>query len=217
MFGGKCPQCGKKVKKDFEFCPFCGINLNRESDYGFLGRKDVGEDIKLPFGFNTIFKSLTKELAKQMNELDKEIKQDAKKSSGKPALNPNTSFSIHIGMPGQKPIHINNKNMKLKQSSVPRKNLKLPKINDDVLKKIKKLEKKEPETNVRRLADRVVYEIAIPGVKSLNEININKLEQGVEIKAFSNKDLFVKNIDVNLPLINFYFEDESLVLEFALK
>ncbi len=214
----KCSNCGEKISKNFEFCPHCGVEINErgnKEDYGILGKNDFEEmGIKLPMGLNMMLKPLMKELSKQMAQLDKEIRNE----QGKNLNVPNARFSIHFATPGQKPMRIDGVNNagRVAEKS-PKRILQLPKISSNNLKKIKALKKSEPETNVRRFADKIVYEINLPGVGYLENINISKLENAVEIKAFSDEELFVKEIEVDLPLLNYGFEKENLVLEFGLR
>lgn len=88
MFWRKtCKKCGRKIEKNFSFCPFCGYNLNRESearDFGFLGKNDgfdffnEKEEFKLPLGFNFLFRNLMKEMDKQFKALDRELGKEVK-------------------------------------------------------------------------------------------------------------------------------------------
>lgn len=221
MFGEKCSRCSKRVSKKYDFCPYCGINLNAESnldngDFGFLGKDDF--DMKLPFGFKALMKPLMKELSKQMLELDKEIKREEgyykDKAEGKRAF---SNFSIHIGIPGQKPIRINS--FPLNSNQVVRKNKfsGLPKIDSKKLDKIKNLARKEPITTVRRLSDKIIYDIGLPGVRSLEDIDIAKLEDSIEIKAIAKDCLFLKVLDVTFPLKSYSFKDEKLILNLGLR
>lgn len=213
MFREKCHNCRKKVKKNFEFCPFCGANLRKKEDYGFLGKEDFfGHDLDLPFGFNMLMKPLIKELNKQLVDLDKELKVENKNIK-----KPVQSFSMHISLPGQKPIKITSGNMGHNLNDLQqKKEIKLPKIDEKVLKNVKGLVKKEPKTNIRRLSDRVIYEVELPNVVSIESININKLEEGYEIKAVSKECQFVKELRINFPLLGYSFENELLVLEMSL-
>ncbi len=234
MFRQKCVKCGKKINRKYEFCPHCGVDLRTgslmdEKEYGFLGRNDLKEfddlGMQLPFGFRMLMKPLMRELNKQMSELDKEAKKGGKEMNRKEIPNERTftRFDITIGMPGQKPIKIVGTggdlakigNMRGIQNIQPSKQFKLPKIDSEVLKKAKKLERKEPETNIRRLADRVIYEISLPGVNSVNHINIANFEEALEIKAVSEKGVFIKNLKMKMPLLGYSFADEKLILEFV--
>ena len=69
MFNKKsCPKCGTKVSSNYDFCPKCGKNISSKKEsldyFGMFGKDDFFEnerksdfepEIKLPFGFNTIF------------------------------------------------------------------------------------------------------------------------------------------------------------------
>ncbi|MEK6873431.1 MAG: zinc ribbon domain-containing protein [Nanoarchaeota archaeon] len=224
MFRNKCGRCGKSIRKSYEFCPSCGSGLGKENiaDYGFLGKNDINDlNMKLPFGFNMLFKPLLKELQKQMLELDQELKKETK--DGKKSSISNTGFSIHIKAPGQKPIRltankfpgmISQNNVLGKDKDVNVQNLVLPRISKDLIDKSKDFPRKEPETSVRRLADKIVYELSIPGVSSLSGINIRQLDSAFEVKAVAKKEVYNKSISLNLPLANYFLANEKLVLEF---
>ncbi|MBS3092422.1 zinc ribbon domain-containing protein [Candidatus Pacearchaeota archaeon] len=236
MFKQKCTNCGKKISKKYEFCPHCGANSRagklsdeNDKDFGFLGRDDIKEfdnlGMQLPFGFKMLMKPLLKELTKQMSDLDREVRKDGREINKKSIPNERTftRFDITIGMPGQKPIKIVGTggnfakigSMQGIQNIQPSKQFKLPKIDQDVLKRAKNFPRKEPQTDVRRLADRVVYEISMPGVKSEKNINIANFEEALEIKAVSDKEVFTKNLKMKMPLLGYSFADEKLILEFA--
>lgn len=192
-------------------------------DFGFLGKQDFEDmGIKLPFGLGMMVKPLMKELNRQMNELDKELRREQEGNGGKISGKPmKTSFKIHFGMPGQMPIEISSsdRGLNIGKSGKPMKVAErmqkhLPKIDVASLKTANKLPKKEPEAIVRRLSDSIIYEIKLPGVVSINSVGIARVAAGFEIKAFSNKELFIKHIDLDLKLLDFYLSGESLVLEF---
>ena len=73
--------------------------------------------------------------------------------------------------------------------------------------------KKEPETNIRRLSNKVVYEIKLPGVKSVKDVSIIQLENSIEIKALADKKVFYKIIPINLPINNYNLSSGILTLE----
>ncbi|MFA6022914.1 MAG: hypothetical protein WC781_02390 [Candidatus Pacearchaeota archaeon] len=225
MFKSRCPRCDKKVGNKFDFCPFCGVRVNlRQEDYGLIGKEDSETFEPMPLGLNGIFNSLMNELNKQMSELDRELKNAPIKKEV-PIKSNFSSFSIHISSPGQKPIKISNisnlpkNNIEINPLIVgqPTKSVEIPKIDRDLLINSKSLPRKEAETNVRRLSDKIVYEISVPGVKSIKKINMNLLENGIEIKALADNAIYFKDLNVKLPLINYYLQDETLFLELALK
>ena len=113
MFNKKsCPKCGTKVSSNYDFCPKCGKNISskKESldDFGMFGKDDFFEnerksdfepEIKLPFGFNTIFNSLMKNLDKQFKELNKELIEDANRKQLNPSFKKANSIKINICKP----------------------------------------------------------------------------------------------------------------------
>ncbi|MFH1710900.1 MAG: hypothetical protein ABH840_01155 [Nanoarchaeota archaeon] len=230
MFSKKCPKCARKVQKDFDFCPFCGMDfrinkrMRQEEDYGFLGKEDAFEsrvpnrNIGLPFGFNNLFNSLLKEVDSQFRELDKEMaKPNQKKKEG----NFNESgISINISSAtGKKPeIKINAfgpefSNLKLEQAKeIKPEN---PNISEEQARKISKLPKKEAETSVRRLSNKIIYEINLPGIKNLKDILINKLENSTEIRAFTKDTAYFKILPVNLPITHYLLKAGKLIIEFS--
>ncbi len=210
----KCSNCGGKISKDFEFCPYCGNNLQSDSgNYGFLGKSD-SENLEdnLPFGFGAVLKPLMKELTKQMSQLDKELKRDNGKDNFK-----NTGFSVNFSTPGHKPIKIKAVGPNARKEIEKKKPLELPKFSEDKLRKMRKSKREEPKTSVRRLSDSVVYELDVPKVDSLENVNITKLENSFEIKAISEDVVYEKNIEVSFPLVSYSLENSSLILEFGAK
>jgi len=221
MFKKRCPRCARKIDKDFDFCPYCGTDfrferkMERNRDYGFLGKDDLSDSPNFnaaPFNLNNLFgsklfNSLFQELDKQLKEMDKEMAGEKEKRK-------NNGISISISMSdGKNPdIRINGlgpgKTEKATEKVIPRR-----KISDEEAKKLAKLPKKEAKTEVRRFSNKIVYEIDLPGIKNLKDILINKLENSIEIKAFSKDTAYFKLLPVNLPILDYKLEDSKLILE----
>jgi len=231
MFSKKCPKCARKVKTDFDFCPFCGLDfridkrMKREEDYGFLGKEDAFEskmpnmNMGIPFGFNNLFNSLLKEVDSQFRELDKET---AKESSQKKRINNLNESGISISISsatGKKPeIKINAfgpefSNLKQKQT----REIKPEKLNisEEQARTISKLPKKEAKTSVRRMSNKIIYEITLPGINNLKDILINKLESSTEIRAFTKDTAYFKILPVNFPITHYSLEKDKLIIEFS--
>ncbi len=233
MFDKKCKRCGKKKGDDFDFCPYCGFDfridkkMEKERDYGFLGRDDSIDfsnlNIGIPFGFNKLFSSLLNQIDRQFKELDKEMGNNEKIPKLKPS---GLSISISSSTGERPKIKIRGfcpefKNLegeaKSEQEEVEEAKIKKPEISDYRARKLAKLPKKEAETRVRRLSNRIVYEIELPGVKNLSDVIINKLENSIEIKAFSKNRTYFKLLPLNLPILNYKLEEEKLILELKAK
>jgi len=226
MFSQKCPRCNRKISKDFDFCPYCGNNLQTERemkkgrDFGLLGRNDDLNDFpdlgpRFPFGFNKLFNSLLREVDKQFKQMDKEI-GDEKEEFKKIRINPTSGISIKIstGTGKQPEIKVKSFGPEFKGMEKQIKEKKIENLFDDEqVKKIYKLPKKEAETKVRRLSNKIVYELILPGVKNLKNVLINKLENSIEVKAFSKDTAYFKLIPLNLPILNYKLEKEKLILE----
>ena len=213
----KCKNCGEKISNSYNFCPYCRVPLIDsfdDEDFGLLGRNDSMEEVKLPLGFNHLFNSLIKNMNTQFKELESHnAKQDQKKSEVKKG-----GISISISTSGNRPPEIkvtsfgNIPKFKEREKQIAKKanSIKLP-LSDS--KKFSGMPKKEPETNIRRLSNKVVYEINMPGVKSMEDVSIIQLENSIEIKAFAKDKVFHKIITINLPISDYNLSKGKLVLE----
>lgn len=211
MFKKKCSKCENNVRKDYEFCPFCGNNFNKmtpKEDYGLIGKTDNIEDLKEnnPFEENLmdkIFKSAMKMLESQLKNLPKELKENMKNPSPMPNKL-NVQFFVNGKKIGPKQIE-QNKNIKTM--------IKRPTMNKERYEMFSKLPKKEPSSKLRRLSGKIIYEFSMPGVKDLDDVIINRLENSIEIKAISNNQVYTKNLKINLPIIRYYLHNSNLYLE----
>ena len=223
MFEKKCNRCGRKIERDFEFCPYCGFNMKREQDerdYGILGIDDDNFNLpntaSMPFGLDRIFSSLIKQIDKQFKDLDKEFGKEPK--IDKSAISKGISISISSGT-GKKPeIRVRGfgpgfENLKVQETEEKPVKIKQPEITEEQARKMAKLPRKEAETKIRRLSNKIIYEIDLPEIKSLNNVIINKLENSIEIKAFTKKQVYVKLLPIKLQILNYKLEDEKLILE----
>jgi len=227
MLGKKCSRCGRRVKKDFSFCPTCGKDMRTPydaKDFGMLGRSDEDDfedlGIKLPPGINLLFKNLVKQLDKQFKELDKISREEMREIRDADMIRGfkpiRKGFSISISSKdGRNPsIKINEigKEAKVKrvENVVPEENMKKK---QESIKKMKGLPREEAETRVRRLSNKIIYEIELPGVKSVHNIILNKLENSIEIKALAKGKVLVKLLPISLPIIGYKLEKEKLILE----
>ena len=217
MLGRKkiCRRCGSKSSSRYEFCPYCGMTLDesakKEKEVDNLFDSDfLMPKMNMGFPINSLFKALDS----QMKALDKEMRRGFNEKQN-PIRN---GISISISSTGGQPVvRVRNLGQGGEMQPVVRKIEKekpMRKINlsEEEAERISKLPKEEPGTSVRRLSNKVIYEIDLPGVKE-EDIIINRLQNSIEIKAFTKDKAFFKLIPVSMPIMNYSLKKGKLVLE----
>jgi hypothetical protein len=91
---------------------------------------------------------------------------------------------------------------------------RIPKVSEETMQKSAKLPRKEAKSHVSRTSDKVIYELETPGLNSLNNVLVNKLENAIEVKAYTEKAVYFKTLPVKLPLMQYSLKENKLVLEF---
>jgi len=208
MFNKKiCNNCNEKLKKSYNFCPECGSKTtSSENKWGMLGKNDNTEAKpqmpKIMGGLTggLINKMLGNTMKMLEKELQKEMNQDKNTS--------NPKFKLMINGKEMTP------QVRLSQPTHEKDNVKILPIefSKDNLKKWAKLEKESPKTKLQRIGDEVRYEIDIEGVKSIKDISIMKLENGIEVKAISKDKAYLKTISIDLPLKKYSLFHGKLIL-----
>jgi RNA polymerase subunit RPABC4/transcription elongation factor Spt4 len=236
MFGKKCPNCRKKVAKDFEFCPYCGYTLKErdglldtideeaspltgdiESIAKELG-KSMGFDFIDKFPFDQIVRKMSRDIEKQFKDVDREIanmkktkkaKEDVVRKDGAEITKTTFpgGFSVQIQIGGLPSPSV------MREKPVQQKFLKETALSEKEQEKISRLPRKEPETRVRRLTNKIVYEIDLPGVTNVKDVIINRLENSIEVKAFAKDKAYFKLIPLSLPIERYHLKEGKLVLE----
>jgi len=196
-----CKNCREKVSTKYRFCPSCGSEIKnyKEEDWGMLGREDVfgEESVASPFFTGFSGKILNNMLGSALKMLEKEMKNAEK--------TPKSNFRLMIN---GKEIQIGQQKKSQEVKKISRRE-----FGKEQLKKISELPKKEPKTILKRLGDKIIYEIEMPEVKSLNDVLINNLENSIEIKAIGEKLIYSKIIPINMPVINQELSQGKLILE----
>ena len=207
-----CPHCNNAVEKAHSFCPTCGAQIKSPQDeaqeFGLLGRTDrvhqqpmQGQtNVANNLGFmdkmaNKLIESMIKNVVKSVeSELsqmgDAEIKE----------------------MPHGFQIKIGNQQVARRQ-----KQPTLAKVTAEQLERMAQLPRAEAKSQMKRLADKIVYELAMPGVKDVKDVFVNKLETGYEIKAISSKKVYTSSIPLNLPMKSYAIGEKGLTVEFLAK
>jgi hypothetical protein len=196
MLNKKCNNCGKKVERKFDFCPWCGKTL-KKNKYGMLGKDDRTElkrenELKLPFGFNKIFNTLIKQLEQEMGNLNNNPGNQNPKG---------IKIQFSTGFPQMQ-------NPQEKKKEIPKQQIsKEEKLRRETLEKV------EATSKVKRIGDTILYEIDAPDVFSRKNISITELEKGLEIKAYAKTACYVKSIPLKAEIENILVRKDKIILE----
>lgn len=192
----KCKNCGEKMKDEWGFCPFCGEEKTTSGITPFESVFDDVEDefkrIDKMFG-SDIFKipSLDMKIPRGSNGVSIIITS----GTGKPKIQVRTSGGLKNLEPEIK------------------RNLGVKPIEEKPARRISKIT--EPETDIKASGNKQTVQIKLPEVKSFNDIEVKKLEQSLEIKAFAKDKTYFKLIPIpsNSEIINKEFKSNVLKID----
>jgi len=215
MFKKKCSKCNKKIEKNHRFCPSCGqdLNLNSKEDYGFLGKDDLDDS------FNSLFNTGSLPINKILKTAMKMSEKMVKEMQNQKPNQPNNSNFPHSNMKIK--FMVNGKEVQLNNPQAQKRQIKPLKIkstiSDEKAKEFAKLPRKTPKTKMKRLSNSLVYELTMPGVKNINDVLINQLENSIEINALGKNKVYSKILNINLPIIGYKLDKDNLILELQAK
>lgn len=207
MFKGKkCPRCEGKVKSSFDFCPVCGLDLRNpekdQKDFGMLGKNNHVQGLPLTGGFgglgitdkmiNSVLKSLMRSLEQQFQSTSEDSEVESFPNGIKIKINP-------------------------PKNQGTKKVVKKKAITQEQIDRMSGMPREEAKSSIRRLSDRVIYELKASGIESVEDVFVSKLESGYEVKAIGKKKVYVNSLPVNLPLRGYSINDKGLNVEFSLQ
>lgn len=206
MFGKseKCPKCGARVGRDWNYCSNCGYPLRERYDEIF-NLEDFARKIEKEFeDFDRLFK---------MNFKIPRIKMPPSESSF-------SGISITIdSRTGMRPRIVVRTygDMKKYEPEIKRK-LGIDKSEGvEEIKEEKEYEvpkvTEEPEAKVNNLGDKFVIEIKLPDVEKEEDIKIQPLEQSLEIRAKAKDKLYFKLLPITGRIVRKRFDNGKLFIE----
>lgn len=226
----KCPECGKEIEGNWNYCPNCGLSFRKQS-------------------FSNIFKKVFNEVKREMGIMDKMLEKDIEafdlspffrsfekeiKEIEKPRVTRiriprgGSGFSIRITSGTGQPPRVSIKTFgdvdkeKLEkqvkeQLGVRQAGAVGQKVQEKgyVMRKPKTTE--EPKADIRRTLTGLIVELELPDVKSEADIDVKELESSVEVKAMAGDKAYFKILTKpeQFHLKGKKFKDGKLVLEFA--
>ena len=235
-----CPHCGYSSKQKEGAGEGRGEGMEGIKDFQKEFEKAMKMPFFVKFPFRQLVKQLEKQIDAQMKSFDKSIDKDKIKIDERNLRRvPISGISISISGGGKEPVvrfrEIGKggkigkmrimtpgsgsgfqgigENVEENKESKENKDSIIGKMTKSKAAKFAKLPKAEPHTKVRRLTDRIVYEIDLPGIKSIKDIILRKLENSIEIKAYAKDKAYFKLIPISLPIRRYKVENEKLILE----
>lgn len=179
----RCPRCGSGVNEGWKFCPKCGSRLERNL-------------------FGDVFERMEQEMKNELKSMDRAFERNFEVLDLSPFFRKpirSSGFSIKITRSGSEKPKVSVKTF----GDVDRKELesetgklgfeKAPKMERGgkvCLERTRTIE--EPETCVRRIGDKIVVEVKLPGVEDTKDIELKSLENSIEVKAISGKKAYFK-------------------------
>jgi HSP20 family molecular chaperone IbpA len=209
MINMRCPKCGAELKEGWKFCPRCGSRLGRDM-------------------FTDVFSRMEREMKEmgRMFERDFEV-LDISPFFRKPIKG--SGFSIKISRRSNEKPEVSVKTFgdvdrrgleqeigKLGIRETPK--TEKPEVEGEggvCLESAKRTE--EPETCVRRIGEKIVVEVRLPGVNDSKDIEVKPLENSVEVKAMAGEKAYFKILTKppQTNVVSKRFKNGVLYLELA--
>jgi HSP20 family molecular chaperone IbpA len=189
MFGiKKCRSCRKELKKDWIVCPYCG--------------ESIREVVKIQVPYD-IFENIEKDIKKEFERIDKLSglrffkfpKIDIQPFGG---TGVNIIIKTNTGMKPKVNVKTFGGYKKLEPEIKRRFGVKESVEKVEEYKPERKPPKitEEPETKIETFDNEETINIKLPDVKSADDIEIRKLEQSLEVKAFADDKAYFKLVPI---------------------
>jgi len=202
MFKKKCPSCGEPVKDEWQFCPYCGEEL-------------VERRVEMPF------RSLWEEVDKEFERLDKMFASSFEMPLFR--IKPKSKFSgvsitIRSAGEGEPKVEVKTFGDYKKLEPELKRRLGVKAGVEEVEEEEEKVRvpkvTEEPEAEIKSSGNKQIISIKLPDVKE-EDIEIKKLEQSMEIKAFAGDKAYFKLIPLpsNATIVKKEFKNGVLKIE----
>jgi len=190
-----CKNCSKEMgNSEWKYCPFCGNKLSKP--FYAVGMEDVTD--KILFG-------VQKRLMNTMFSLFEDSLREGQTQPGQ-----GRGFTVRV-------VAGNSRNTGQQGA---RQTSKKPEPDHAVCLKSNRPvpeETVEPRVKIKKLEDKLKIDVALPQVKSIEDVDVLEFENSCEVRAYVGKKLYFKIIEVpaNFSLARKNLLKETLALEFS--
>jgi HSP20 family molecular chaperone IbpA len=181
----RCHYCGSEVKEGWKFCPRCGSRVEKEREL-----------------FGEVFERMEQELKSMDRAFERNFEVlDLSPFFRKPVSS--GGFSVKITRSGNEKPKVSVKTFgdvdrkelegemgKLGFRGIPRPKRPEARGGRISLESAKRTE--EPETCVRRIGEKILVEVKLPGVRDPKDIEVKSLENSIEVKAIAGDKAYFK-------------------------
>ncbi len=221
-----CKNCSSEINKKWEFCPNCGEELNQKAKPQRAMNPFAAFSSMGGFGgFDQIFQQMEKQIIQMDREFARSASQIERQPRGFKIVNPRGGgISISIIQAGGRPPQVNVKTSgEFKQMEPEIKRGLGAAVGAPVSSRAQpalafenKLsgisETAEPETEVKKTDGKIAYTMRLPDVKKVDDIQIKRLPNSIEIRAVSGNKMYFKLFEApqNLGIVEKSFKDGAL-------
>lgn len=198
MFEKKlCSNCGRKIKDEWNFCPHCG------------------EEIAAISESSDFFGGVSEEIDNEFERMDKMFGGFEDEKFRKPKMK-GISIVIHGNPYGQPRIEVKSSDNYRNMEPETKRKLRVGPAVEEKKEFKERIQKftEEPKVEVQNLGNKKIISIKLPDVKSQDDIYIKKLDQSIEVKAFSGDKAYFKLIPIPTnAVVNEDFKNGVLKIE----
>jgi HSP20 family molecular chaperone IbpA len=196
----RCYNCDEEVKRSWNYCPNCGVNLRRRRAY---------EKYPSLLDFSSIFD----EIDREFREIERMFRRFTVpppgerrgggvsiKISSEPGKEPRVEVRTFGDFKGREPEILQRLGV---EHEKPKARRLPPKVTE------------EPETRVERRGGRVIYRIRVPGVKSEEDVDVQRLKESLEVRAYAKDKAYFTLFSVprHARIVSTKLEGDEFVIE----
>jgi len=200
----RCRRCGKGLKKEWIACPYCGERVEYRPKYRNIFENIDEEFERIDKMFGPIFVRFPK-LDMESPFKGSGISITIRSGTGmRPKVDVKTSGNYKKLEPQiKRRLGVTEGVEEVREAGEEKRKIKIPKTTE------------EPETKIEKSGNEETITIKLPDVKKSDDIEIRKLGQSIEIKAFAGDKAYFKLIPIrpNSQISDRSFENGILKIQ----